>query len=256
MIKISERAWETSGILWWTAKLLGMSAVASVIKSQADQRLIDDVRIAEKEGRLQRSLKGGKWVWTWSEQIEMRMRGERDPEVCWNENWDGSWRLFTFDLPAERTKTRRRLLRTLTALGFGKLQQSVWICPRRLPALVSLLDSIDIDASELSVFEAKTLLGRDASGIAQDAWPWDRIAESYDHYEERLENMRNNLPQKLTLGAAGTWIKAEAEIWLEACQADPFLPRPFDPEGNIGPGVWKRRQTFILDVLNRSPLRK
>jgi len=252
MKKIGERAWMTSGLIWWTARLMGMSAVAASIKQQFDHALSEEIKEAEEKGRLKRSKAGGKWIWEWSDEIEMRMRGERDPEACWSENWDGIWRLFSFDLPAKKTKTRRRLLRSLKVLGFGKLQDSLWICPRRTQGVEDLLQSIDIPASELSFFEAKSLFGRDEDEIIFCSWPWDQIGENYANYLQEIAIMEKQMDETLDVETAGKFIQKEAECWLNAIDQDPFLPRPFDPEGNDGPDAWKARQEFIHIILKKA----
>jgi len=43
-------------------------------------------------------------------------------------NWDGYWRLFFFDIPADK-KGRHSLLAKLRELGFVKVQKSLWAHP-------------------------------------------------------------------------------------------------------------------------------
>lgn len=43
--------------------------------------------------------------------------------------WDGKWRLLIFDIPEGRKKIRGQIRSTLTALGFIRLQDSVWVYP-------------------------------------------------------------------------------------------------------------------------------
>ena len=43
--------------------------------------------------------------------------------------WDGKWRLITFDVPIKYRKERDLLRSLLREFGFYQLQKSVWVCP-------------------------------------------------------------------------------------------------------------------------------
>lgn len=43
--------------------------------------------------------------------------------------WDGKWRLLIFDIPESRKKIRGQIRSMLTAIGFIRLQDSVWVYP-------------------------------------------------------------------------------------------------------------------------------
>ena len=53
--------------------------------------------------------------------------------------WDGRWRVVIFDIKETRSKTRFLLRRTLSEIGFIRLQNSVWIYPYDCEDLISLL---------------------------------------------------------------------------------------------------------------------
>lgn len=53
--------------------------------------------------------------------------------------WDGKWRVLIFDIPERRKRTREQIRRTLLALGFKHLQDSVWVYPYDCEDLVTLL---------------------------------------------------------------------------------------------------------------------
>ena len=46
-------------------------------------------------------------------------------------NWDGKWRLITFDIPENKRKGRDALRDKIKKFGFYELQKSVWIYPYR-----------------------------------------------------------------------------------------------------------------------------
>lgn len=53
--------------------------------------------------------------------------------------WDGRWRVVIFDIKESRSKTRFLLRKTLSQIGFVRLQNSVWLYPYDCEDLVSLL---------------------------------------------------------------------------------------------------------------------
>jgi DNA-binding transcriptional regulator PaaX len=53
--------------------------------------------------------------------------------------WDGKWRILMFDIPERRRRTRTQVRHTLTALGFMRLQDSVWVYPYDCEDLITLL---------------------------------------------------------------------------------------------------------------------
>ncbi|MBI5004359.1 hypothetical protein HZC00_04655 [Candidatus Kaiserbacteria bacterium] len=53
--------------------------------------------------------------------------------------WDGRWRVLIFDIPERRKGLREKMRRTLTAIGFIRLQDSVWVYPYDCEDFVALL---------------------------------------------------------------------------------------------------------------------
>jgi DNA-binding transcriptional regulator PaaX len=53
--------------------------------------------------------------------------------------WDGRWRVLIFDIPERRRVLRDKVRRTLAAVGFIRLQDSVWIYPYDCEELITLL---------------------------------------------------------------------------------------------------------------------
>jgi DNA-binding transcriptional regulator PaaX len=53
--------------------------------------------------------------------------------------WDGKWRVLIFDIPEHRKSLRDKIRRTLTSIGFKRVQDSVWVFPHDCSELISLL---------------------------------------------------------------------------------------------------------------------
>lgn len=53
--------------------------------------------------------------------------------------WDKKWRVLIFDIKEKRKPLREKVRRTLLAIGFVRLQDSVWIYPYDCEDLITLL---------------------------------------------------------------------------------------------------------------------
>lgn len=53
--------------------------------------------------------------------------------------WDGRWRILIFDIPETKRVLRDKVRRTLKAIGFTRLQASVWLYPYDCEDLITLL---------------------------------------------------------------------------------------------------------------------
>ena len=53
--------------------------------------------------------------------------------------WDKKWRVLIFDISEQRKHLREKVRRTLVAIGFVRLQDSVWVYPYPCDDLVTLL---------------------------------------------------------------------------------------------------------------------
>ncbi|MEK7062617.1 MAG: hypothetical protein AAB861_04255 [Patescibacteria group bacterium] len=80
--------------------------------------------------------------------------------------WDGKWRVLIFDIPVRRNSDREYLRNTLIAMGFMKLQHSVWIYPYDCEDLVTLL-------------KAEIKIGRNVLYMIVEALEYDKPVRSY-----------------------------------------------------------------------------
>ncbi|MCI0560444.1 MAG: hypothetical protein MN733_18310 [Nitrososphaera sp.] len=53
--------------------------------------------------------------------------------------WDGRWRVLIFDIPEKRKHLREHIRNSLRAVGFARLQDSVWTFPYDCEEFVALL---------------------------------------------------------------------------------------------------------------------
>jgi len=85
--------------------------------------------------------------------------------------WDGKWRLLIFDIPEQRKRIRGQIRSTLTALGFIRLQDSVWVYP---------YDCEDY----MTILKADLRVGKDVLYIIADQIEYDKPLRSHFNLPE------------------------------------------------------------------------
>lgn len=98
--------------------------------NRSRDRLIQQGLISRTSGKLCLTAKGEKALRI----LELADFAQKKPK-----RWDGKWRVLVFDIPETRRSTRERVRRTLAAIGFLHLQDSVWLYPYDCEDLVTLL---------------------------------------------------------------------------------------------------------------------
>ena len=101
---------------------------ADIIR-RSQYKLIDDGLLEWKNKRLCLTLKGERKL----RSLEMHNFQFKRPT-----RWDGRWRVLIFDIPEHRKSVRNRIRTTLQAVGFIRLQDSVWIFPYDCEDLINL----------------------------------------------------------------------------------------------------------------------
>ena len=105
-------------------------------KRQADairaarQRLVQRGLLAWEGNKLRTTEKGKRKL----QQLELL-----DYKIQKPKRWDKRWRVLIFDIPEKRKSLRDKVRRTLAAVGFVRLQDSVWIYPYDCEDLIALL---------------------------------------------------------------------------------------------------------------------
>jgi phenylacetic acid degradation operon negative regulatory protein len=155
--------------------------------------------------------------------------------------WDGTWTLVAYTLQAEQAEERRRIRRALRGLGFGPLQDAVWISPKRRAARV--LDAIgDEPALSFGVFEDARLVEGVDIDVAR-IWDLDALAERYRLAIGLLDEIAAATSTRSTLDPTQALVlRTEAmDRWRSVMPTDPRLPPDLLPRRWPG---WAARQKF------------
>lgn len=113
-------------------KKLGMlpSGRQEDVIRRASRRMIDTGIMGWSDGKLRLTVKGEKLLRTY----ELRDFKFKKPR-----RWDKKWRVLIFDIPESRKHLRQKIRIVLRAIGFERLQDSVWVFPYDCEEIVLML---------------------------------------------------------------------------------------------------------------------
>jgi DNA-binding transcriptional regulator PaaX len=96
----------------------------------ARERLLKHGLLRRRGRFLELTQKGAKKLSEWK---------HHDYQLPHPKMWDGKWRILIFDIPEKRRWLRDRVRDTLLAVGFKRLQKSVWVYPFDCEDFITLL---------------------------------------------------------------------------------------------------------------------
>lgn len=157
------------------------------------------------------------------------------------QKWNGIWTVVMYDLPETLRTSRDYLRRKLKNLGFGALQQSVFVSPLSLEEAVQEL----IEGERLNycvvVLTAKRVLGLTNEQIASTAWNLKELGALYTKLLEVLPKVKKSRHKKLL----GQW----RTYFLAVNFEDPYLPFELLPDDWPGEKCKKEFQKLGLPGL-------
>ena len=124
------------------------------------------------------------------------------PLTGFSRKWNKKWVILTFDIEEKSRKLRDIFRRKLKNIGFGMLQQSVWITP--LPIAKDMMEFVNNNDLEEDAFilEVSSVLLGDPKELARRVWHLDDLEEiqmglneereDLDQYLENINGRINN----------------------------------------------------------------
>lgn len=152
--------------------------------------------------------------------------------------WNKKWIMIIFDIAEKQRVIRDRLRVKVQNIGFGMLQESVWISP--LPIGKDVKEMIETVGLKDNVFvmEVSGFIFGDPRELANKVWHLDKIEEEYLELKEKLSEIN-----QLIESHNGRGEKREAKLYkleqkkrllkrnyLEFLAQFPALPRELLPE--------------------------
>lgn len=145
-----------------------------------------------KTGYIERIMKnGGAYLRLTSAGKEHIQR--EFPIMSFSKTWNKKWVIVIFDIDEKSRKQRNVLRNMLKNVGFGMLQQSVWITP--LPIGQDIKESISHKGFSDNVFvlEVSHVLLGNPKTLARRIWNLDRLEEEYLNLKNEKESVTESI---------------------------------------------------------------
>lgn len=138
--------------------------------------------------------------------------------------WDGFFMIVIFDIPEKEKNTREFIRRKIAELGFGMLQESVWINPYHFEDDMREFLELNSLADKVFVLRATKLWVGDIREIASKVWNLDKINSSYlkvVKWMNKAQGVGKGKKQKLASRAH--------RLYFDTLVGDPLLPKELLP---------------------------
>jgi len=111
------------------------------------------------------------------------------PIMSLSKKWNKKWIIVIFDIEESSRRQRNRLRNMLKNVGFGMLQQSVWITPLPIGQDMKEFISHQGFSDNAFVLEVSHVLLGDPKFLAQRVWGLDRLEEEYLNLKEEKDGL-------------------------------------------------------------------
>lgn len=159
--------------------------------------------------------------------------------------WDRKWRLVIFDIEEVSKQARERFRSKLKEVGFGMLQESVFISPYDIAKDFAEFIEAQGLADSAYVLEVSSIKVGDVKSLADKVWKLTELNRQYRRIIEKIEKIKNGdltsaSDRMKQLNASGEYGKIKTmnnaiwEEYLTILLKDPLLPKdllPIDWEG-------------------------
>ena len=109
------------------------------------------------------------------------------PILSLTKKWDKKWVIVVFDISEKSKSVRNNFRNKLKSLGFGMLQESVWISPLSIGEdMREFINSIGLSPNVFVMEISGFILGNPRQ-LARNIWDLDRLEKEYIGLEERME---------------------------------------------------------------------
>lgn len=184
-----------------------------------------------KTGFMEKIIKDGQPYIRLSNQGKTKLRRDFPLFAMQKKPWDGYWRLVIFDISETSRYIRDILREKLKNLGFGRLQQSIYISPYDFEEdIVEFLESHKL-LGKAFVLTAKHHLMGDAQILAEHVWKLDELNEEYQEMLDKLEKIKT---PKVDLEKKQKAVQQLRIEYFDLLLRDPLLPKELLPKDWVG----------------------
>ena len=158
-----------------------------------------------------------------------------------NRKWDKKWRVVIFDIEEASKQARERFRSKLKELGFGMLQESVFISPYDIAQdFTEFIDAQHLNESAY-LLEVSSIAVGDIKTLVNRIWHLDEINDSYKEIIEKIKDSHliidsgrlNKLNKNESKKVKETMMEIK-KAYVEVALGDPFLPKELLPSDWLG----------------------
>lgn len=183
----------------------------------AKQTIYNTVSSLLKTGEIRKKVnKKGEAVYEITSQGQVKIRYSLPILKFNSKKWDGIWRLISFDVPQKNNRLRNKLREKLKQLGFGMLQESLWLTPHDIAGNLEEALGQENLRDYCVIWEAKTLFGENEKELAKRVWKLEDLHGKYLDFVEKWSEEKEKR-------------KLENE-YLDLLLTDPGLPKELLPD--------------------------
>jgi DNA-binding transcriptional regulator PaaX len=235
--------WDADEILdlfLWIGEQITQPTLRNLLAGQEEslyrQGRLPGVASLERRQLISRTGRGVEAVFAITATGRRRL-AQPDAQENWRRNWDGAWRVITFDLPMVRQRDRYRLWRGLRARNIGLLQRSVWIWPHDIEPILRDIIKAEGVPECFCGFEARGLFLCTHAEIVAAAWDFEEINRRHAAYLNHPRLTAREIEFCRDLSSLARWARQEREAYGYALSIDPLLPRVLWPPAYRGRAV-------------------
>jgi len=146
-------------------------------------------------------------------------------------NWDGKWRIISYEIPETKREIRDRLRRQMQGWGLGPWHRSFWLTPH--PIINDLKNLIGAKEEEkyFQAFEADHVFG-DREILIEKVWEKNKLDQRYRQMFKIWHEILSKESDKIE-----KFKKVVAE-YINLLKTDPGLPKELIGERWIGFEGW------------------
>jgi phenylacetic acid degradation operon negative regulatory protein len=176
------------------------------------------------QGWLEADREGVSPAYAVTERAEQRL-GESGARIyrTRDETWDGWWHLIVLQRSTNRSQ-RDRIRAGLRFLGYGSIDDTVWIAARPSPELDELLAAEGLGAEQ---FRADN--DADGAALVSRVWDLDELAAAYDSWLETAKRLTAGVTSRSSSERAFAVRSELVHEWRKFLFTDPRLPEQLLP---------------------------
>jgi len=217
----------------WLEVLSSKRMILLEDRSYPKKNVQNFLRELTKTGYIEKKIVSGKPVFRLTSQGKVKIARDIPIANLARQKWDGLFRAVAFDIPEEKRNLRDLIREHLKGLGFGMLQESLWITPYPLTeALEEFIKFHHLDNYVL-IMESKYISVANAKELAFRVWKLDKVIEAHLNFINKWQETLSNIQARQS---AGEW-RGE---YFDLLASDPLLP------GELLPQPWIGEQTKKL----------